>query len=67
MEARPGAVKNRITIESWRICRPVVTDWHQFYEEVDPDPRQRVISRIRVRIKAKKPGSGPHDDPEHSS
>ncbi len=48
----------------------MATDWHQFYEEVDPDPRQRVKSWIRIRIKAKKPDPGPHphnDDSEHSS
>jgi hypothetical protein len=42
MDARNGDVEAQNW--PWRVCRPVVTDWHHFVEEhdadADPDPHQ---------------------------
>jgi hypothetical protein len=32
--------KWRLKMESWRVCRPVVTDSHQSDQEQDPDPHE---------------------------
>ncbi len=44
----------RLTIEPWRVCRPVVADSHHFDEEQDQDPQyseEFKKRRIRIRIK----------------
>ncbi len=42
----------RLKMKPWRLCRPVVTNSHNFDEEQDPKPdRIEVKSWIRFRIK----------------
>jgi hypothetical protein len=35
---RPNLEMSRIKMEPRRVCRPVIADWHHFYEEPVPDP-----------------------------
>jgi hypothetical protein len=43
----------RLKIEPLRVCRPVVSDWHQIDEKQDPDPDPHQ-SRIRILYQSEK-------------
>jgi hypothetical protein len=45
--------------DPWRVCMPVVADFHHFDEEQDPD-----LVESRIRIKTDRPDSDP--DPQQS-
>jgi hypothetical protein len=42
----------RLQIEPWRVCIPLVADFHYFDEEQDPHQSKQSYPPIRIRIKS---------------